>query len=474
MRKLWGSVLATVLTVCAVFSFPVSVSADGDTWEEIRQTSYETLPDTDNLEGWPAGPLVYAKAAVVMDMDSGAILYGKNMDERLYPASITKLLTALVALENGDFEDEVTFTEDSISFLEYDHANIGMKPGEIISMKDAMYALLLASANEVAYAIAENVGAKMGGSYDTFIQKMNERSTELGCTGSQWTNANGLPDEQHYTTAHDMALIASEVSKHQELLDIMETLSYTMEPTNLDPEPRTFEQHHKMLWEGNNYYYEYCIGGKTGYTDSAGTTLVTMADNGQMRLAAVVLFDYGTDAYVDTRAMFDYVYNNFSKVSISGAERAEEVRAYVTSEPYVVLPAGIEFDDLDKEIIIRDEKQAAGRLVYRYQGQEVGSAEVILTPEYIESATGYTTRLEPDYDSRKGAGQEEDSMPLRVKAVIGIGAAGSVFLCAGAATVLAVRHRKKRRRMIRRRRQRKRLKREQKYIRRPRRGRKRG
>src|SRR5699024_2603753 len=98
---------------------------------------------------WPAGPKVYAKAAIVMDMDSGAILYGKNIDERLYPASITKLLTALVALENGDFEDEVAFTEDSISFLEYDHANIGMKPGEIISMKDAMYALLLASANEV-------------------------------------------------------------------------------------------------------------------------------------------------------------------------------------------------------------------------------------------------------------------------------------------------------------------------------------
>ena len=472
MRKLWRSILAAVLTACAAFSFPVSVYAD--TWEEIRQTSYETLPDTDSLEGWPAGPKVYAKAAIVMDMDSGAILYGKNIDERLYPASITKLLTALVALENGDFEDGLTFTEDSISFLEHDHANIGMKPGEIISMKDAMYALLLASANEVAYAIAENVGTKMGGGYDTFIQKMNERSAELGCTGSQWTNANGLPDEQHYTTAHDMALIASEVSKHQELLDIMETLNYTMEPTNLDPEPRSFEQHHRMLWEGNYYYYDCCIGGKTGYTDSAGTTLVTMADNGQMRLAAVVLYDYGTDSYVDTRAMFDYVYGNFSKVSISGAERPEEVREYVMSEPYVVLPAGIELDDLDTEIIVSDEKQAAGKLVYRYQGQEVGSAEVVLTSEYIESATGYTTRLEPDHDGQKGAGQEDGSMSLRVKAVIGISAAGVVLLCVGAAAVLAARRRKKQRRMIRRRRQQKRLEREKKHSRRPRGGRKRG
>ena len=199
-----------------------------------------------------------------------------------------------------------------------------------------------------------------------------------------------------------------------------------------------------------------------------------MADNGQMRLAAVVLYDYGTDSYVDTRAMFDYVYGNFSKVSISGAERPEEVREYVMSEPYVVLPAGIELDDLDTEIIVSDEKQAAGKLVYRYQGQEVGSAEVVLTSEYIESATGYTTRLEPDHDGQKGAGQEDGSMSLRVKAVIGISAAGVVLLCVGAAAVLAARRRKKQRRMIRRRRQQKRLEREKKHSRRPRGGRKRG
>ena len=97
--------------------------------KQLRKKSYETAPDTDSLRGWPEGPKVYAGAAIIMDMDSGAILYGKNIDEKRYPASITKLLTALVAVENSGFEDEIVFSDDSISFLEYDDAHIGMKPG---------------------------------------------------------------------------------------------------------------------------------------------------------------------------------------------------------------------------------------------------------------------------------------------------------------------------------------------------------
>ena len=163
MRKLQKSVLAVILMTVIVLGLPAAVYADENDAEKLKKQSYETPADTDSLTGWPAGPKVYAKAAVIMDMDSGAILYAKNADEKLYPASITKLLTALVAVENSDFTDEVLFTDDSISFLQYDDAHIGMRPGEIINMKDALHALLLASANEVAYAIAENVGGKLGG-----------------------------------------------------------------------------------------------------------------------------------------------------------------------------------------------------------------------------------------------------------------------------------------------------------------------
>ena len=285
-----------------------------DQREIERQTAYAIPPDTNSLAGWPQGPSVYGDSAIVMDMDSGAIVYGKQIDKRHYPASITKLLTALVALENSQLTDEVLFSDDSVSFLEYGDAHIGMTPGEIISMEDAYYGMLLASANEVSYAVAENVGRLMGGDYNTFIQKMNDRSAELGCTGSHWMNANGLHDENHYTTAHDMALITSAVYQYDEYREVVQTLSHTIPPTNLVNESRTFQQNHKMLWPKNDNYYEYCTGGKTGYTDQARTTLVTTADNGNLRLAAVVLYDFGNDAYIDTRAMFDYVYNNFSKV----------------------------------------------------------------------------------------------------------------------------------------------------------------
>ena len=154
------------------------------TFEEARQAAYDTPPDTNSLDGWPQGPQVYGNSAIVMDINSGAIVYGKKVDDKHYPASITKLLTALIALENASLDDEVLFSQESIDILRSDYASNGMRPGEVISLNDAMYGMLLASGNEVAYAIAENVGKEMGGGYDTFIQEMNDRSAELGCTGS--------------------------------------------------------------------------------------------------------------------------------------------------------------------------------------------------------------------------------------------------------------------------------------------------
>ena len=224
MRSFIRRTAAAALAVSMAALPAVNVYADDTmTFEEALQASYDTVPDTDNIQGWPQGPRVYGNSAIVMDMDSGAVLYAKKPDERHYPASITKLLTALVALENSKTDDEVYFSEDSVSFLEPGDASIGMTPGEILSMNDALYGMLLASANEVSYAIAESTGKLMGGDYNTFIQAMNDRAAELGCTGSHWMNANGLHDEQHYTTAHDMALIASAVYQFEEFRTVTQT-----------------------------------------------------------------------------------------------------------------------------------------------------------------------------------------------------------------------------------------------------------
>lgn len=420
-------------------------------FEKQRQASYDTVPETNNIEGWPEGPKVYGNSAIVMDMDSGAILYGKKIDEQHYPASITKLLTMLVALENSSLDDEVTFSQESIDILRWDYASIGMRSGEILSMEDALYATMLASANEVAYAVGENVGMLMGGDYNTFIQAMNDRSAELGCTGSHWVNANGLHDDQHYTTAYDMALITSALYQYEEFRTIAQTLSYTIGPTNLVNEERVFQQHHKMLWENNSNYYEYCTGGKTGYTDKSRTTLVTTADNGTIRLAAVVLQDDG-DVYADTRAMFDYVFGNFSKVLLREQEKPEEVRAYTEHDSYVLLPDGITFDSLDYEIAVEDEEDAAGKITFYYKDQNVGSAAVTLTPEYIEETTGYTTRLRVTGPVPEADKADSDSS-VSVQTVVLIAAGAVVLAVVLATTALVLRRRaaRKRRRVMARR-----------------------
>lgn len=380
-RRILAAALAAMLAFApTAHVFAEEETTEMDEREKQRQKCYAIAPDTNSLKNWPQGPSVYGDSAIVMDINSGAVLFGKQIEKKHYPASITKLLTTLVALDNAELTDTVEFSQDSISFLEYGDAHIGMTPGEQISMEDALYAVLLASANEVSYAVAESVGKKMGGDYNTFIQAMNDKSAEIGCTNSHWVNANGLHDEQHYTSAHDMARIGAAVYQHEEFRTISQSLSHTIGPTNLVNEDRVFQQKHKMLWPENDNYYEYCKGGKTGYTDQARTTLVTMADNGDIQLVAVVLYDFGNDAYVDTRSMFDYVYDNFSKVMLKDQEKPAEIEAYTDADnAYVVIPKGIEFSDLKANIEVIDEASRAGTVTYTYQGQDVGSTEVTLT-----------------------------------------------------------------------------------------------
>ncbi|MCU6748778.1 D-alanyl-D-alanine carboxypeptidase [Faecalicatena acetigenes] len=393
--------------------------------EKEKQESYETVPDTNVIKDWPQGPNIYGASAIVIDMDSGAVLYEKRADEKQYPASITKLLTTLVALENGELADEIIFSEDSISFLEYGDASIGMTPGEILTLEEALYGVLLASANEVSYAVAENIGQKMGGGYAAFIQKMNDRSIELGCTRSHWVNANGLHDEEHYTTAHDMALIASAVYKKEVFQTIMQSLSYTIPPTNLMEEERVLWQNHKMLWPENYYYYAYCTGGKTGYTDQAKTTLVTMADNGSMRLAAVVLHDYGVSVYDDTRAMLDYAFENFTRLPLT-VEENTELKKNIGSfkdNAYVTVPLGVTLSDLESEITIMDEKDRTGFVTYTYKGENVGNAHVQLTKEYMTSqGSEQDIKIEQKESEEKKSPEAGDS-DRNIKAIVSIGIA---------------------------------------------------
>jgi len=440
MKKFWKRVVAGILVTLVSLLGP-AFTIQADEAEDAEKKAAEealakekaavlALPvETNALTNWPQGPGVYADSAIVMDIESGAILYAKRINEKHYPASITKVLTTLIALENGELADEVLFTQDSVDFLEPGDAYIGMRPGEILTLEDSLHAVLLASANEVSHAVGESVGAKMGGDYDTFIQEMNDRSEALGCTGSHWMNTNGLHHDEHYTTAHDMALIGSEVYGWEQFRKTTQTLQYTIPPTNLEEESRTFQQKHKMLHESNQYYYPYCTGGKTGYTDQARTTLITFADNEQLKLVAVNMRSYGAQVYVDTTAMFDYVFANFSKKSISGHEDQNKVERFLTEDPYVVLPEGVTLDQLEVTYEVDEdgeERQAIAR--YTYENQPVGNVDVVLKKAYYNELAGIVETPDEDVENSKDTVRDLDKSPSGSAVIAGIFAVGIIIL----------------------------------------------
>lgn len=265
-------------------------------------------------EPWPTGPEVNASSAIVIEADTGAVLYEKDIHTQHYPASITKIMTTLLALENSSMQDVVTFSYDSVHKIEGTH--IGIKENEQLTMEQCLYSILLASANEVSYAVAEHVG----GSVDNFVNMMNERAAAIGCTDTHFNNPHGLPDEAHVTSVHDMALIAQEAYKNPTFRSITKTVSYSVPATNLTAEERPISNHHKMLKRGA-YKYDYCTGGKTGYTNAARYTLVTFAEKDDMTLISVVMqCDTDNDQYKDSIALMDYGFNNFHKVMVSESD----------------------------------------------------------------------------------------------------------------------------------------------------------
>lgn len=363
---------------------------------------YAMPVQSNELEGWPQGPGTYGEAAIVMEVETGAVLYAKNIDDHHFPASITKLLTALVALENGEFGDPVVFSHDSLAFLEPGDAYIGMKEGNQITLEQALYATLLASANEGAYGVAESVGKNAGHDYTWFLAQMNRRCKELGGENSNFANPHGLHDENHYTCARDMALISRELFKHPEFFKIVQTLQYTI-PASETTEEHVFQQKHKMLKEENANYYEYAIGGKTGYTSEAMSTLVTMADNGNMQLVCVVLKTHGVNVYPDSKNLLEYAFNNFSKVKPAANEKSEDVEE-IPDDQIIVAPNDVKFEDLDMKIVLDEETLDEGELFYSYKDQSLGSVRAVLSRTYFEKLNAEQEEKEKN---RSKAGEKE-------------------------------------------------------------------
>ena len=265
---------------------------------------------TNDIQGWPAGPEISSDTGILMEAQTGTVVYDKGADELRYPASITKLMTLLVAVENSSLDDMVTFTETGVRDVTPDSGNIGMQLGETMSMEDCLYAMIIYSANEVSAQIAEYVG----GTEENFIAMMNERAAEIGCTNTNFVNASGLPDENQYTTARDMALIFREGLKNDIFRKIIGTPTYYIEPTNLNSETRKLHTHIPLFAEESALYYEGCLGGKSGMTNDAGYTLVTgVRQNGVTYIAVVMRGADMNQVSMDSRLLYDYGFQNFQK-----------------------------------------------------------------------------------------------------------------------------------------------------------------
>lgn len=301
-----GSYLTRLPAVTATVTTTSDGTAGGSQTGGNTQTGGSQAGGNTQTSGNTAGgterPTVESQGAVLYDATHNQFLFEQNADTRFYPASITKLMTALLVLEHSSLTDTVTFSQSAVTNLESGAVTLKLAAGDQLSVKDCMYGLLLKSANEIANGLAEHVS----GSVSAFADLMNQKAAALGCTNTHFVNPNGLNNSNHYTTPRDMALIAKAAFENPTLCQIDSTISYAFPATSQAPTVRSLTMGHKMLNPANaEYYYNGVVGGKTGYTSLAGNTLVTCAERNGVRLIAVVMKAKQTH-YADTKALLDY------------------------------------------------------------------------------------------------------------------------------------------------------------------------
>ncbi|MCL1805315.1 MAG: D-alanyl-D-alanine carboxypeptidase [Clostridiales bacterium] len=285
-RLLWILVIPLIITVS---TGPLRADIDGD----IRAGSY-----------------------VLMDADTGQVLLEREMHARRKPASITKIMTALLALEKGPADDPVTVSYAAVAANPRDGSSAGLMPGEVIPLDEILYAVMLESANEAANAVAEYVGGTM----EEFARMMTERAAGLGAKNTHFANANGLNDDDHYTSVYDMALITREAIKEERFLTIWGAYQHFLEPTNLQAQRRILNNKNRMLAQGA-LPYKGLLGGKTGYTNASQNTLVEAARRDGRTLICVLMMGPGALAnFQDAAMLLDYGFEEFRQVGYENEE----------------------------------------------------------------------------------------------------------------------------------------------------------
>ncbi len=415
------------------------ITAQAASTEELQELAEarKTLPVQSNeIENWPSGPQIGAQAAILMDANTGVILYAKNVHERLYPASTTKIMTCLLAMERGNLDDTVKFSHEAVFSVPADGSNMGMDEGEALSLEECLYGIMVASANEAANAAAEYIS----GSISEFVDLMNLRAKEIGCTDTHFTNTNGLHDPEHYTSVYDLALISSYFFQNEMLCKISNTPRYHFEATATQPDDFFKNNKHQLVT--GEIAYDGILGGKTGFTSDSRQTLVTCAERNGMKLVCVVFKEESPNQFSDTVELFDYGFQNFQVLNVSENEQKYNIESTgflqigndvfgnskpllsIDTDSYVIIPNMVSFQDLDSTIdYSKSDGNRIAEIEYSYHDMYVGTAYLNLAADNASNYEFDTNMTTADVSVEKvePAAEEtpaQDTVFINIKKVL--------------------------------------------------------
>lgn len=354
---------------------------------------------------------INAKAAMLVDLNTGRVVYEQNADERVYPASLTKIMTCLLALEHGNLSSMVTVSEAALSNLDPNSSLAGLQVGEQMTLENMLYCMMIPSGNEACNVVAEHIA----GSVSDFVRMMNERAYELGCENTHFCNPHGLHEEEHYTTARDLVKITQAALKSENFKQIVNTSEYELPATNLS-EARTLKTTNQLIYRNSNnpFYYSRAMGIKTGYTSAAGRCVISAAKDDGMYFLAVVcgaetsiqengdllmenfpecirLFDYGFDQFTYVTAVSPLY--PIAQVAVSHSAGAEAVALAPVRDIKVLLPKNYDETLLKQEITLSAQSVEApvragdifGSVSILYDGEQLDSAELAAIADVARS-----------------------------------------------------------------------------------------
>lgn len=353
----------------------------------------------------PSAPEIHGEAGILMDLKTGRVLYSKNPDEKLFPASTTKILTAVIVLEEADLSEVVTATSAAISPITLEDSHMGILVGEQLTVEQLLYGMLVYSANDAANVLAVH----LAGSIDAFAEKMNQKAKSVGAVNSHFANPHGFHNPDHYTTANDLAAIAryamNDAKISEKFREIVSTSRYIIEPTNKYTQTRYLSSTNHLISKirNSNHFYEPAIGIKTGYTGQAQNCLVAAAKKENTEFLSVILkcqnegSGSGAYTFVDTKALFEYAFENYEYRTVAKTtdivsdskvyEAKDSVRVALTpkSEIGSLLPKQLDLNtDIERNIKIDEQIKAPiekgavlGTVTYLYDGETLGTCELI-------------------------------------------------------------------------------------------------